>query len=197
MSDKLILKSNPLVKSLGQSLRVKGSLTDLVRARKESNIMLLLDCSGSMGARMQNGKTRMQGLREAVRDIQAEKEMPMAQFGYGFEPSLITSIPDASGGTPLHLGIDFCRNQKSGRVIVISDGYPDNPNFALEAAQRFGGRIDVVFIGEPGEAGEAFLKRLAESTGGESFTGDLKDPKQLAGQVIALLTDGSDADDED
>lgn len=195
--DKLILRSNPLAKQLGKSLKTGGSLIDLVRVRQDTNIFMLLDCSGSMGSAMKNGKSRMEGLREAVRDIQAEKEMRMVQFGWSNEPSFITSIPDASGGTPLHLAITFAKNNGSGRAIVISDGYPDDQQAALRAAQDFGGRIDVVFVGDPGESGEAFLKMLAESTGGTSFTGDLTDVKQLTSQVLGLLGDGRDEDDDD
>lgn len=195
-NDKLIVRSNPLVKSLSQSLRA-ASLTDLVRVRREEEIMLLLDCSGSMGSYTRSGKSRIQELREAAGEIQREKEMRMVQFGYGYEPSFVTRIPDASGGTPLHTAIDFAKSNKAGRAIVISDGIPDNQQLAMEAAQRFAGRIDVVFVGDPGEAGELFLKRLAESTGGESFTGDLAEPKKLAGKVLALLSDGSDDDDDE
>lgn len=194
--DKLIFKgSTSLLKDIGKSLRV-GSLTDLVRVRQNENILLLLDCSGSMGSSMRNGKQRIEGLRETVRDIQSEKELRMVQFGSGFEPSFVTAVPNPAGGTPLHTAIDFSRTSGAGRLIVISDGCPDSEAFALEAATRFGGRIDVVFVGDPGERGEIFLKRLAESTGGESFTGDLSLPKELAGAVLGLLTDGSD-DDED
>jgi hypothetical protein len=47
-----------LVKTLEQSMTVK-SLKDLVRVRDANNVMLLIDVSGSMGAHMRNGKTRI------------------------------------------------------------------------------------------------------------------------------------------
>lgn len=196
MSDKMIRTSNTLAKQLSKSLQT-GSLADLVRVRQEQNIFLLLDCSGSMGSRMKNGRSRMQGLRETVSSIQSEKEMRMVQFGVGDESTFITSIPDACGGTPLHQAIIFAKTNQAGRAIVISDGAPDSENAAMDAARSFGGRIDVVFIGDEGEHGEMFLKRLAEATGGESFTGDLSDPKQLAGKIIGLLGSGEADDDED
>lgn len=196
MSDKLIKANNPLAKSLNQSLQA-GSLKDLVRVRQQEHPFLLLDCSGSMAAQMRNGKTRIAGLRETVSTIQRERELKMVQFGYGHEPSFVTTIPNPSGGTPLHSAITFAKHNNAGRAIVVSDGWPDNTQMALDAAQAFGGRIDVVFVGDPGDPGEAFLKRLAEMTGGESFTGDLSEPKLLAGKVVALLTDGDDDDDDD
>lgn len=195
MSDKLIPHGSQLAKTLEQSLRV-GSLKDLIRVRKEENIFLLLDCSGSMGAPLGNGQKRIDGLRATVRGIQSEREMKMVQFGYGYEPSFINTIPNPSGGTPMHQAIDFARTNGAARAIVISDGIPDSKSAAMESAQRFGGRIDVVFVGDPGEPGEAFLKELAASTGGDSFTGDLRDPKMLASKVMGLLGDGEDEDDD-
>lgn len=194
--DKMILRNSSLAKSLSKSLTL-GGLDDLVRTRSEANIFLLLDCSGSMGAHMRNEKTRIQGLREAVQSIQQEKSMRMIQFGQGSTPGEITVIPPPCGGTPLHLAIDLAKQLECGRAIVISDGEPDSQRDALNSAAAFGGRIDVVFVGDPGSPGELFLKRLAESTGGEAFTGDLTEPKKLAAGVIGLLTAAADREDED
>lgn len=194
--DKLIRANNPLVKDLKTSLRA-GSLADLVRVKQLENVFLLLDCSGSMSSGMPSGKRRIDGLRETVKSILTERSLRMVQFGCGYEPSFIEQIPDPEGGTPLDKAIIFAKTNNAGRAIVISDGQPDDQGRALEAARQFGGRIDVVFVGYPGEAGEFFLKRLAESTGGESFTGDLSVPKALAGQVMLLLGDGDDDEDDD
>lgn len=198
MSDNnsLVRTHSPLIKSLKNSLQA-GSLSDLVRVRQDSNIFLLLDCSGSMDSYTSNGKTRITGLRETVRSIQSEKEMRMVQFGFGTECTFITEIPNPSGGTPLHLAIRFAKQNGAGRAIVISDGCPDSENEAMDSAREFGGRIDVVFIGNPGERGEMFLKRLAEATGGEAFTGDLTEPKKLASAVMGLLGAGEEDDDDE
>lgn len=195
-NNSLAVRGGALAKQLSKSLQV-GSLDDLVRVQKEANIWLLIDCSGSMSTHMRNNKTRITGLREAVQSIQTEKRMPMIQFGQAPTPSVVEYVPDPQGGTPLHLAIDLARTNESSRAIVISDGEPDSDQLALEAAARFGGRIDVVFVGDPGTRGESFLKRLAESTGGESFTGDLQEPKKLAAGVMGLLTAAADADDDD
>lgn len=192
----LALRGGSLAKQLNKSLSI-GSLDDLVRVQKDANIFLLIDCSGSMHTTMQNGKTRISGLRETVKSIMSEKQMPMIQFGMGSGPSVVEYVPDPQGGTPLHLAIDLARTQECSRAIVISDGQPDSTRDAMESAKRFGGRIDVVFVGDPGDFGEAFLKQLAESTGGESFTGDLSEPKLLAQGVMGLLTAGEDSDDDE
>ena len=187
-------------KKLERTLQVK-TLTDFVRAKNQEQVYLLIDVSGSMRDTMRNGKERIDGLREVVKGIQEERRTLMIAFGgsgtgsYGDNPQgvrVVSSVPNAGGSTPLTQAIDLARTQNAGRVIVISDGMPDNPTTALEAAKRLGGRIDVVFVGDPGEYGEAFLKQLAEATGGTEFHGDLSEPKKITGGIVGLLTTGDD-----
>lgn len=190
----LAIRGGALARELNKSLQV-GSLDDLVRVQTESNIWLLLDCSGSMSSPMRNGKDRIAGLRETVDSIQSERRMQMIQFSGSVQ--VTEYVPDPNGGTPLAEAIDLARTNECSRAIVISDGEPNNENAAMDSAKRFGGRIDVVFVGDPGSHGEAFLKRLAQSTGGESFTGDLTEPKKITAGVIGLLTAGTELDDDD
>jgi hypothetical protein len=91
-----------------------------------------------------------------------------------------------------------------GRVVVISDGGPTDD--AMGAAMAFGGRIDVIFVGDPHDAGSYFLDTLAKATGGQRFEGDLSDVKEITGAVVGLLNgeileeeddDEDDDDDED
>lgn len=191
--------SQEIVRSkLSQTLKVK-SLDDLVRAKVAENPSLLIDVSGSMDAFLRNGKTAIDVLRGVVMDItKGRSEVMLIAFG-GRDGGayVVSSVPNAGGGTPLHKAIDLAREKKIGRAIVISDGCPDNPPAALEAAKIFGGQIDVVYIGDPGGYGEEFLKRLAESTGGAEFTGDLSQPKELTSTIIGLLEGGTDDEDDE
>jgi hypothetical protein len=114
----------------------------------------------------------------------------------------ITEIPDALGpSTPLAEAIDMARENGYAKAVVISDGIPDDRFAAMEAARRFGGRIDVIFVGNPGEAGSMFLDELATATGGRRFEGDLADVKEITGAVVGLLNgetmEEDDDDDED
>lgn len=189
--------SNSLIKkSLEQSLGVK-SLSDLVRAKTSEEVFLAIDCSGSMGTMLRNGKRRIEGLRTVVSDIQQQRETRMIQFGGDDSVGWVTSVPEPSGSTPLAEAIEFARTAEAGRLVMISDGYPDNAQRAFDAARAFGGRIDVVFVGDPGDRGEKFLLELASLTGGTSFTGDLGAPKELASGVIGLLTGARDEDDDE
>lgn len=198
----LAVRGGGMMKGLKSSLTA-GSLDDLVKKKSvafDGKIAFLLDCSGSMGSRMYTGKRRIDGLREAVKEVQAAQEgpkIPMIQFGAGWdEVGECLEIPDPEGGTPLHLAIDMAKAKEFGRCICISDGMPDSQERAIAAAKNFGGRIDVIFTGNPGEPGEAFLTHLAEITGGERFTGDLADVKLISGTIRLLLGTGDDDEDD-
>lgn len=208
-------EQNSLMRTMNKSLQVK-SLKDLVRARTSENPILLLDLSGSMGGCMHNGKTRQQGLKEVVTGLQAKRPTPMIGFGMdttsshpleqGMTPlvGFINEVPEALGpSTPLAQAIDLARENGYAKAVVISDGIPDDRSAAMEAATRFGGRIDVIFVGNPGEPGSLFLDGLATATGGSRFEGDLADVKEITGAVIGLLNgetmedQDDDEDDED
>jgi hypothetical protein len=95
-------------------------------------------------------------------------------------------------------GIDFARAGGFGRAVVISDGAPSDRNAAFEAARRFGGRIDVIFVGDAGDPGSILLDELAKLTGGQKFEGDLSEVKELTGAIVGLLNgDVLEEDDED
>lgn len=198
MANEIVRKHTP---NLERTLEVK-SLKDLVRAKTAVNPVLLIDVSGSMGLGMRNGKRRIDGLRDTVKEIQSShRDTRMIAFGMSdFDASsvgFVGTVPEPSGGTPLHTAIAFARKNEIGRAVVISDGIPDSRTHAMEEARSFGGRIDVVFVGNPGEPGEEFLRQLAEATGGTAFTGDLSEPKQLGKGVIALLEGGTIDEDDD
>lgn len=175
-------------KNFDQSLTL-SSLDDLVKAATDFP-MLLIDCSGSMDTAMRNGKTRIEALREVVAQIKADHGgVTMIAFG-GEEtssPRFVDGVPNAGGGTPLHLAIPYAKSYGATRVVVISDGLPDMRQESLHQARLFGGPIDVYYVGDPGDQGSFFLEELAAVTGGKRFEGDLGNPKQLAAGVAGLL----------
>lgn len=164
-----------------------GSLKAM--ARDAEVVMLLIDCSGSMESIMRNGKRRIDGLRDVVKTIKSSGHVPMIAFGgpYDAQVRFVDGVPEPDGGTPLHQAIPFAKEYGATRLVVISDGMPDLATQSLEEATKFGGRIDVAFVGNPGDGGETFLKELARVTGGTQFTGDLGDPKAISAGVILML----------
>lgn len=174
---------------------LESSLKSL--AREAEVVMLLIDTSGSMnevvGRRSRfedhGGKRRIDALREVVHNITTTGSVPTIAFGGPFDAQVrfVDGVPEPAGGTPLHAAIPFAKQYGANRLVVISDGMPDLADESLIQAKAFGGQIDVVFIGNPGEEGSFFLDRLAEATGGKRFEGDLGDTKKLTGVVIGLL----------
>jgi CBS domain-containing protein len=209
-----IMENNKLIRMAEKTTAIK-SLKDLVRARTSENSALLIDVSGSMAAFMRNGKTRIAGLREVVAGLQSKRATPMIAFGlkadvpmHPLEPMVqseevgfVTEVPDAHGGTPMGAAIRMAAQNGFGRLVVISDGGPTDD--AMGAAMEFGGRIDVIFVGDPGSSGSAFLDAMAKATGGQRFEGDLSDVKEITGAVVGLLNgevleeEDDDDDDED
>jgi Mg-chelatase subunit ChlD len=172
-----------------------NSLEDLVRVKTSEHAFLLLDCSSSMDEEMRNGKKRIDGLRDVVKEVQSRRQTQMVAFGPRHEDRTVffcSRVPAPAGRTPLDEAITFAKDNGAGRIVVISDGWPNNPATAKEAATQFGGQVDVVFVGDPGDPGSTFLKELAEMTGGTEFDGDLSEPKKLGGAVIGLLNGAVD-----
>jgi Mg-chelatase subunit ChlD len=214
MEMKMSNENKSLLRTAEKSLQIK-SLKDLVRARTSENSVLCIDVSYSMTATMRNGKTRIQGLREVVAGMRTKRaDVQMIAFGLnsnrslhdptGLEPNMgskqvdfVTEVPDAQGGTPMAEAIDLARTSGFGRAVVISDGGPNDQHAALEAARQFGGRIDVIYVGDAGDPGSRFLDELAKITGGQRFEGDLSEVKELTGAVVGLLNGESLEEDDD
>lgn len=174
---------NSLVrKNLENSLAI-GGLSDLVKATEV--VMLLLDTSGSMDG------APIEALRKVVADIKAQGHVPMIAFGgpYDAQVRFVDNVPNADGGTPLHLAIPFAKDYGATRLVVISDGSPDLPDQCMIEAKNFGGQIDVVFIGHAGDMGSVFLEAMAKATGGRRINGgDITiNTKAITGTVIGLL----------
>jgi len=160
---------------------------DALVAASQDDAFLVMDCSGSMA-----GKPLAQ-LKKVVDDIRTQAEPQMVAFAGNFWDGgncfMVADVPaEAGGSTPLADAINFSKANSATRLVVISDGEPDDKDAAMNAAMLFLGRIDVVFVGRPGCGGSAFLDRLARATGGQRFNGDLDDVKALSAKVAGLLS---------
>ncbi len=138
-------------------------------------VVILCDLSGSM-AESAGGRTKIEQLQEALDSVL--NAQPTAQV-VGFNSTAFSllggRLPDPSGGTALHLGLEEVARHRPGKTVVISDGLPDSPEAALAAAERLAGIIDVIYCG-PDSAAEAieFMRRLARAGGGRVVVHDLR-----------------------
>jgi Mg-chelatase subunit ChlD len=179
---------------LNRSLE-KKSLSDLVRARKQRSL-LLVDVSGSMNDRIRAGGRKIDALREVVKTLRETHPVPVAAFGLdsfannGTTVLMVDVVPEPQSQTPLHTAIAFGKDKGATHLVVVTDGFPDSESLAFEAAARFGGTIDVFYIGDGGDSGAQFTKELARRTGGTANVTDLGDDasqKQLTSAIAGLL----------
>ncbi len=177
--------SDSLMK-LGKSMEL-SSLKQA--ARDAESVMLLIDTSGSMANPLVNGDRRIDGLRKVVADIKTQGHVPMIAFGgpYDAQVRFVDDVPEPAGGTPLHAAIPLAKTYGATRLVVVSDGEPDLADQSMIEAKAFGGRIDVVFVGDKGGPGSFFLDKLAASTGGVRMEGDLSEVKRIGKAIIGLL----------
>jgi hypothetical protein len=165
-----------------------SSLMARIKRQDNEERVVLKDTSGSMGGYTDgNEKRKIDALRDLDKDLK-DQGYRYKSVVFGETVELRDDIPEPAGGTPLTEALRLAREHKPGRVIVISDGIPDSPHSALDAARELGCPIDCFYVGPLGNAGQAFMKELADVTKGTSFTGDLgKGMKMLETEVKKAL----------
>jgi Mg-chelatase subunit ChlD len=177
--------------------QAKDDLDDFLRGGRRS--LLLIDTSSSMSTATRSGSSRIDVLRDIVRTLRAERNVPTAAFGRfmsedgGFTTvRLVDEVPYPAGMTPMSDAIDFARREGATHAVIVTDGEPDSEERTMTAARTFANPIDVFYVGDPGQQGEFFAQQLALSTGGTFGTADLgRQAKQLTSKIAGLLGDGN------
>lgn len=157
-----------------------------------ADVIAICDTSGSMQARdSRGGRSRYDVELEELRKLQADLPGKIAIISFSDDAMF------CPGGQPLSLGgstnlakaLDFAKvaDLPGMRFVVISDGCPDDEQAALRAAAQYKAKIDTIFVGPEQDVlgGLAFLKRLAQASGGQSVTADRAN--ELAAKVERLL----------
>ncbi len=128
--------------------------------------VVLLDISGSM-CLVVDTRRKVDILREVMKKI-----------GSGFETWCFSTncvktayIPEPDGSTDLEKAF-LAVGKGMSSLLLVSDGLPDEPISALQRAREIVCAVDVIYIGKPGDEGEAFMRCLAEETGGKYMTVD-------------------------
>ena len=83
----------------------------------------------------------------------------------------------------------LARQHQSERVVVISDGIPDDETETAKEAKQIRCPMDIFYVGPRPHPGEAFLRGLAKSSGGlyQETTLTRDGTKALAAQTKARL----------
>lgn len=178
---------------------IKGSLGAIAHEQGKSiaesfvnaDAIIIVDTSGSMTAcDSRDGRSRYDIACEELKNLQASLPGKLALLSFADDVIFCPNgIPFYFGGsTDLAKALKFAKmgDLSSGmRFIVISDGEPDDENEALKVAKTFKNRIDTIYVGPEGGAGQEFLKRLAKASGGQGVTAEKV--KELASSVEKLL----------
>lgn len=147
-----------------------------------ADAIILVDVSGSM-----SGSPYEQACAE-LKKLQAQLPGKVAVIAFSDRPEFAPAgVPRYIGsGTDLARALGFVHvaDGCDMRFIVISDGYPNDADAALRQAKKFRDRIDVVYIGPEGGSGEAFLRQLAQASGGQYSTNQIHQLAERVGQLL-------------
>jgi molecular chaperone DnaK len=177
------------------------TLDDLAKGRPPMNIVLLVDCSGSMYG------TNIVEARAAARTFADQTLGPNRQISVVAFPGgvvcpltadrerIFGAIENLSpiGSTPLAEGLLAAREMMKSRAgvqrifVVLTDGHPDDPEGAMAEAHRIrtsGGRL--VSVGVGNQVKPDFLKALASKPEDYHFCSE---PVELKGTFINLATE--------
>lgn len=155
--------------------------------------LVMVDTSGSMDSEDCQGNRRRYDLA-CEQLIKLQRELP----GKVGVISWSSSVQFNPGGVPYYFGggtdlvgvLKFVKpaDGTSIKLILISDGEPDQEQAALDLAKQFKSKISTIYIGPESGRGRDFLRRLAEATGGQSVSQSVNDIANLKQTVTKLLT---------
>lgn len=182
---------NSLITTNQELLKAESSLSLFLSQRTQledakTPTLLLVDVSGSMKGR------KFSKLQESLEKIRQKNSIQLLVFGS--DVSFVSQLPNPGGSTPLAKALELSMTRIPKKIVVISDGEPDDEQTAINAANKLklkGCKISCLYIGEEGGCGYDFLKKLALSCGGEMTSVDLlaiKESPQLESRISGLLT---------
>ncbi len=154
-------------------------------------MVLCCDCSGSMWGEV-NGKRAIDWLREAVARMQDEAKTAgtrVALVCFNNAAWLAQSITDDPyGGTAMDAGLKECARLNPAKVIVVSDGEPNDPEAALSAARECPGVIDMIYVGIDGNKHAIeFMNKLVKIGAGAGVVRELGKASELLGTLREML----------
>lgn len=172
-----------------QSAIVSGSLQAITQQTGKTlaesfvnvDCIVIVDTSGSMAITdSRGGKSRYDVACEELRDLQHTFAGKIAIIAFAnraeFCPGGIPTF--FMGSTNLAGALKYSKiaDTPGMHFVVISDGEPDNPMSALEAAGDYLNKIDCIYVGpEDRPSGRDFLQRLSKASGGRILTCALAD----------------------
>jgi len=152
--------------------------------------ILLVDMSGSMAAEdAPGGLARWDAAEQELRRLQESMPGKLAVIAFSSDVQFCPNgVPIRFGeGTDMAKALRFIKaaDGLGIRIILISDGRPNDEEETLRVAASFESHIDTVYIGPDGGHGRRFLLHLASESGGVFSKSTA--PGLLAENVTLLL----------
>ena len=179
---------------------IKGSLGSVAKTNNQNlaaaflnvKAIVMVDVSASMAAGdAGNGKTRYTAACEQLERLQNENagEIAVACFSDSaiFCPAGVAAMLGSSTDMCAALRMLKMADGCGIRLILISDGEPNDRSATLNLAQNFTSKIDTIFVGGESSAGRAFLSELAAATGGISITQETEKLNLLSENITRLI----------
>ena len=158
----------------------------------DCDAVIMVDVSGSMETPdAAFGQSRFQAANQQLEKLQGELPGRIAVCSFSDKAKFCaTGLPrDTEGTTDMVAALAFLKDFDDAgiRLILISDGEPNDEAGTLAAAGKFTSKIDVIFVGPENGPGADFLRRLAQATGGVYVNNKPETLNQLSGNVRLLL----------
>lgn len=182
---------------------VTGSLGAVARKNGQSiaqgfmnvKAFVMVDVSSSMDMQdAGDGKSRYEVACDELEKLQNQMpgEIAVAAFSNNanFSPS---GVPVHSGGMTdmvAALKMLLMADNTDIRLILISDGEPNDEAATLKIAGKFKSKIDTIFVGGEMSAGREFLRKLAMATGGISVVNKPEELGLLSENMTRLIGAG-------
>lgn len=179
---------------------VPGSLSAIAQQENRSiaesflnvDLLCIVDMSGSMSTEDAPGhKARWLAACDELAALQRQYPGKIAVIAFSGHAELVPGgAPNLLGGDTDMVAALQAAKPADGlgiKIVLLSDGEPNDRDATLAAASKFKTHIDTIYIGPERESrGREFLQELARKTGG-SYQKTAQ-PGMLAQPVAALLT---------
>jgi hypothetical protein len=178
---------------------ITGSITDVTSKNGRSiaenflavKAFVMVDVSSSMKDNdAGNGKTRWEVASNELEKLQNQLPGQVAVACFStyakFVPNGVIDAP--SGGTNIAEALQLMKHADNSpiRLILISDGEPQDGDKGKLLARKFKSKIDTIYVGPEDGRGREYLRELSACTGGISLQQDVN-KLNLLNQNIQLL----------
>jgi FMN phosphatase YigB (HAD superfamily) len=185
---------------MSNSTLVKGSLTEVAKKNNRSiavgfmnvKAFVMVDVSASMRDRDAGGdKSRYDATCEQLERLQDQNpgEIAVACFSERAEfcPGGVPVMRGQSTDMVAALRMLKMADATDIRLVIISDGEPNDQAAALSEAAKFASKIDTIYIGPETGSGREFLRELSSRTGGVSITNETEQLGKLSENITRLI----------